>query len=602
MSGAVIQEAGAGEPDAGDVVAAYAVVREWVNRFNLPQVETDEARIEIRGASAALVLLRSAGRMVGVGIDATGDDRMLRRAAGKALSDLTGDPGLARMPIEQRDQIGSRVTLELEVAGAMTPLIASSWADVGRQIRPGLDGVAMRRGDDWVVRFPAHLRAINAGQVASFLPGLLAELEITPGGRDLDEMRAEEGLSIYSFTTIHLAQPTPVASPFTTLRGGRVVAAEEVNAASISQFCNGLVRHLLAHGWERRSAEGEMIGDEPLGMFGSYDPVSGRFMPLVAPPFEQALASYALSHFARTPGVDQQVAQEAAAFAEQILVELADVVRDSEPDPNDDPGASAMIVLAVDELIQNPSVDIRELAGLARTRLWKTFDTQAGGFVPLPGSDGQMIPVPSQLRAMIAAAMARMLLKAEPLPGGALAVRMALDATWLSADQVEQVGLLPWIGWAEMDYAAATSASPPEAAERLATLRSLLWASQVGIGAGRAEPDLIGGFGLAGPFGTQVTAQGIRPAAWLARRAVTATAAEERGEGAAEVGRLLLFGRFLVQLGVREEDGWSYRNPRVAAGGVREAVWDSWQPLPAQALALLTASDILRALGALQGH
>jgi hypothetical protein len=335
-------------------------------------------------------------------------------------------------------------------------------------------------------------------------------------------------------------------------------------------------------------------------MFGSYDPVTARFMPLVAPPFEQALASYSLSHFARTPGVDQQVAQEAAAYAEQILVELADVIPDSEPDPNDDPGASAMIVLAVDEMIQNPSVEIRELASLARTRLWKAFDPQAGGFVPLPGSEGQMIPVPSQLRAAIAAAMARLLLKAEPVPGGASAVRIALDATWLSANQIEQVGLLPWIGWAEMDYAAATGASPLEAEERLSTLRSLLWASQVGAGAGRAEPDLIGGFGLAGPFGTQVTAQGIRPAAWLSRRATIMAGNES--DRASEVGRLLLFGRFLMQLGVRAEDGWSYRSPGVAGGGVREAIWDSWQPLPAQALALLTASDILRSLGALQGH
>jgi hypothetical protein len=585
-------------PEAADVVAAYATARQWLNDFDLRTVESPDSQVSVRGASAVLVMLRSAGRVAGVGMDWTADDRMLRRALGRAFGDLLGDAALARVAPEQRDEIGRRITLELETAGALTPLIAASWDDVGRQIRPGLDGVALRRGDDWVFRFPAHLRSMNATAVAAVLPGLLPDLEIAARDRTLAQLRDEVGLSVYRFSTIHLAQAAPAGAPFTTFRGSRVVAAADVTASSLSNYCGELIRHLGAHRWERRGVDGEVIGDEPLGMFGSYEPVAGRFEMPVAPPFEQALVSYALSHFARTPGVDQEDLQAAASFAEEILLELADVVPDMESDPNDDPAASAMIILAINELIQNPGPAIRDLDAGAKARLRKAFDHQGGGFVPVEGLGGEIVALPSQARALVACAMARLLARGEAAPGGATAVRAALDSAWMSAETAEQVGLLPWIGWAELEYStAATGGMPVEVQARLDAFREMLWRSQLGFAADE-EPDLVGGFALAGPTGTQVTSQGLRPGAWLARRLAVDAGGAERG---VEIGRLLLFARFLMQLAVTEDERWFYQNGRLAVGGVSEAPWDYSQPLAAQALALLTVSDILRAVRAETG-
>ena len=60
-----------------------------------------------------------------------------------------------------------------------------------------------------------------------------------------------------------------------------------------------------------------------------------------------------------------------------------------------------------------------------------------------------------------------------------------------------------------------------------------------------------------------------------------------------------------MQLTVRETSSWSLQNPARALGGVRTALWDSDQPVPAQALGLLTAIETLwsqNALDKLQGN
>ena len=51
-----------------------------------------------------------------------------------------------------------------------------------------------------------------------------------------------------------------------------------------------------------------------------------------------------------------------------------------------------------------------------------------------------------------------------------------------------------------------------------------------------------------------------------------------------------------MQLAVREDDAWACRNPTRAVGGVRAATWDRDQPVGAQALSLLAASETLISL------
>ena len=83
---ALSQEEIAALPDAGDVVSAYMKARHWVTEFQAPSLEDSQSQVELRGATAALIILRSAGRVVGTGVGRTADQHMLRRAGGAALS------------------------------------------------------------------------------------------------------------------------------------------------------------------------------------------------------------------------------------------------------------------------------------------------------------------------------------------------------------------------------------------------------------------------------------------------------------------------------------------------------------------------------------
>ena len=148
----------------------------------------------------------------------------------------------------------------------------------------------------------------------------------------------------------------------------------------------------------------------------------------------------------------------------------------------------------------------------------------------------------------------------------------------------------------------ATVRSPrlPATTARFERFRGLLDESQVRRTDPQAPPDLVGGYALRSAFGSEVTAQGLRPAAWRSRllhvqHGVTGDAL------AVELGRELGFARFLIQSLITADSVWAYRNRARALGGVRTALWDSKQPVPAQGLALMVIGDILRGIRRMEG-
>ena len=59
--------------------------------------------------------------------------------------------------------------------------------------------------------------------------------------------------------------------------------------------------------------------------------------------------------------------------------------------------------------------------------------------------------------------------------------------------------------------------------------------------------------------------------------------------------------RFIMQLAVGDSLVWACPDQRRALGGIRTATWDWDQPVPAQALALVTAAETLWSLDAIAG-
>ncbi len=180
----------------------------------------------------------------------------------------------------------------------------------------------------------------------------------------------------------------------------------------------------------------------------------------------------------------------------------------------------------------------------------------------------------------------------------AVVVREAIDAAWESVPPHRRVSLMPWIGWAEADYAAATG--QPIASGPLCELRDLLDASRLGVTARADAADLTGGVSLDQRRPWLATSQSLRPAAllaWMIRQPALTPPDQTR----LALGRTLQTMRFVMQLAVRDSLAWSCPDPRRALGGIRTATWDCDQPVAAQALALVTVVETLLSLDAVAG-
>jgi len=587
-----------GLPEIADVIAAHRAVRGWVSTFEIPLPEEASARLAIRGAQGACVILRSEGRVVGLGTAIMGGELDVRRAAARAMGDVLSDAAVAGLPEGLRGAMGPQLCVEVEAAGAMIPTVAGSFAEFAARLEPGLDGLAIRRGRQWAARFPAQLRATNsAGRAETLMPGLALELGLTAAG--FRKLLEDGALAFYLFRTIDLAQAAPDAAPLATHRGDTIVEDSSVTKRSIQQFADALALHVLGTrlGGEDGAAPFPAAPDAPLlrGLAGAYQPVADRYDPPVAPPAEQALGALALARHAAAPGVDGSIAREAIDAAAELLRELerpAPSVADHQPGA-DELVAAAVTILAADAL--PPSrVDAR-IAALS--------DAAAAMLARLPEAiepaHAEAARLTAPARAVIAAAWSRRLLRA-PATVEAARVRAAIDAAWEAAAETERVALLPWIGWAEIDWADATG-GPIARAGELEALRALLWASQIRSGEREPARDLLGGFALRSEGITWAGAASTKPGAWLAA-AMRDPRLTPPDAAMPEAARCLRAVRFLMQLSVREELLWSCRRPERAIGGLRSALWDNEQAPAAQAMGLLAAAELLTSLETLESR
>jgi len=615
-----------GLPDAAGVVRAFSTLRGWVNHFDTPRLDDAASKSPIERGTAVCVILRRQGKAIGVGIDGQGntqgDDLMLRRAAGKALNEVMGEPAIQAVTskiVAARQQkqptvdleslqseLGRSLLIELEVAGTLTPLIGKSMDQLARKLEPGLDGVAMRRGSQWVYLFPAQLRLTNQGGDPQ---RLLLSLFINAGlpVKDFADAATKNDISLYRFRTTHLTQTSPDSAAFPTVRGDLVVSESEVTPASIRALADGLVDHLLASRWPDAPDEINPNGiavppqasRQPLGLRGTYRTTIDQFDPLIASPVEQALAAMALGSYAALPQLEQPRHELAFQAFRELMQDLCEV-SPMETDPRDDPASCAMIVLAIST---QPSLlgddSIRRLFDEAAKKVTTSFEP-ALGFVQRTNDGAPPRTVSPHTQAIMAGAMARLLLM--PLDASLKIdqriVRAALDSVWQSLPEPQRIGLLPWIGWGESDWA-ATTGKPLAHTDDLRLLLDALEHSRVGSINRPGPSDLHGGFVLTtGPdegMASLPTDQSLRPAAWMAG-AVGDSRLVPPDEAAAALGRHLQTMRFVMQLSVRESSvGW-LRDPSRALGGIQSALWNSDQAVPAQALGLMAAVDTLKTI------
>jgi hypothetical protein len=584
-------------PAAADVVHAWSVGRRWLDAFSTPDPLEASSSVPLGGAAAACVILRREGRVVGMGVADGEAALMVRRAAGRAMSQLLVDPAIARLPPEVQAEVGRSMTLELEVAGAPEPLLGRTFEQAAAPVEPGVDGVAMRRGEQWEWLFPSQMLIFNtAGDAAHQLPMLAQRLGLTP--RPLEELVRGHGVSVYRFRTIHLAQAEARSPPFQAMRGDVPVGSGDVKREALRRLADDLALHMLGRLWPdppRNEATGIDPPREPLGMMGDYRAAADDYRPLIATPLEQALSSLALSEYAASPGVDATIAARAHEAARTILGDLQRTI-EGEDDPLASTASAGAIVLAM--LAQPATLEDPVLAPLYDGALREVM--RAAGDPPREGDTNDPLErarrSPHTL-ALTAAALAAIFRHAPTEVDGAL-VRSAIDTAWASAEGERRLALVPWIGRAELDHAHAAGTAPA-GARSIRELLARLEAARVGGPQRGGAPDLHGGFIL--PGASTPDAHTARPAAFLAAM-LRDPAITPRDSAAVPLGRHLETMRFILQLSVRPESRWSCRNPRRAAGGIRSAPWDADQPAAAQAMGLLAAAETLRSLEALSGR
>ncbi|MBL9119156.1 MAG: hypothetical protein JNL80_04490 [Phycisphaerae bacterium] len=579
------------EPDVSSCVNAFLAAREWVSMMKAPATSDEASAISLPGVRGIAVMLRFEGRVIGGGEDwpgGVGDDRMLRRAVARAIAEAMGDDLIRNLDPVLRDSSGQRLSIEIDFAGRPEPLLGRTFDDCASRIDRGLDGIALRRGYpgsiSWHVAFPSHLIASNtARSPRGTIERLVRESGLPP--KDLDELSRIEPIGIFRFVSFRLAQSSPTAPPQPRGRGVSRVIDGEVTRASVVSHAMGILRRFSR---ALPPEEGNEAMPKGIGLFGNYSPVRDSYEPLIAPPQDQAFVAWAAAAVAVSPSFTDADRAEARALSLRVLRDFIETTP-TESRPLDTVPAMAGVVCAIELLIQTPDSDgmpppedLLETARLAREKLTERL---------MRGNNINERALASLAAAMTVGTERRMVLAAE--------LRKLLVSLWglpkqdssrdSSRDQF--ISILPWLVLSDTHYARATGEPSVHTTEAHAAMRLLLLV-QAGFSELVSETDLRGGFRLNGERRAGVTSQSLRPGLALAGMLahggfMPAETPEDIQTIATFRERLVALLRFSQELTMTGDLPLFFRNPKRVEGGVREALWDSDQSVPANAMAVL---------------
>lgn len=585
-------------PRAGGAMEAYGAVEGWVRSMAPP---AEPARVDPPGSAGACVTLRLSGVVIGratrMGEDGFTVWRAAREAWSEAAPRLAGPEGLVRdaAAIEDAHDAAQRVTIDLQLAGALVPLPARPLDDLSMELSAGLDGVCARVGDRAEAVFPGTMLATNVhpgSALAASINALgLQRVGIGDPRVSLAAMRRDHGLALYRFGTQHLAQPAPGSPPLFLHRGGRVVSMSEMNPAALCALEDRLVEHLASRKWP---------GEEPFGLLGTYKPWMGAYEDSKpGAPDAQALAALALLRSAIVRAAEPAAARARLALAWSVLADLGEVA-EGEADPSTD-SATLSLLHACSVLLHEAetasggaadawSPELRERA----KRACALGGADAERFNALfAEGDFQAALAPAE-QALVAYAMAldatRPGAPAEARARAEAAVRKLLRDTGAG----DLPNLMPWVGLAELRLAGEGAVAPSAVALRQfreLTQRHTLQPLDVG----ERDRDLTGGIVFTRARAPLPSWQTLRPLSFtcvmLGDERLTS-----QEEAPAELARLLPSLRFLAQLTAGDAEMHMFQSRERALGGVRMSLWDQRMPLETSALGLFTVTDAIEAI------
>ncbi len=503
------------------------------------------------------------------------DDAPLLHALTQAVDD-------ARLRLGSAGRVGepnwTRYTLEIELADPPTPIIGTDYAQAGGEIEPALDGVAVRRGNEWQLAYPSVLQALNAaGAPAETLLSLVMRHGIP--AREFADIPASERVGLYKFQTRRVVQPTVDDEGVEVFRGSRLEpmptpATASVLARNAAQsiarwFANSLI--------VAPSGDPQGAALMALGLRGDYDPAAGVDSPVCAPAAEQALSAYSLARFANIAASDDATRTAARATACSILDALAQV-SEIEGDPLAEKKSMGWILLGADELGSHSATSAAATNLVANAR---------GLIAKAPLTAGDPLD-----QAVTAAALAALDHAGTPaIAHDALIAE--LDRLWTTTPRGDLIGVLDWLILADASLGAIPEAHASLArATRMALARAQLSndPSPQPTSQERIPPDLVGAFALSGIGGRGASGQSARPGHALALM-LSSQELTPRGEQFRARQMQIAIVRFLRQLAYDEVACYLSPDARRTLGAVRTAPWDSRVAVAGNAMALLCLSE-----------
>lgn len=570
-------------PPAPDrAIAAFNQVEPWVRAGRVPE------KAEALAVTGASVILRLDGALIGRGTSAEPD--ALRAAAARAIEEAALRLSAQRDALQAEQAIESwkRITISLELSGALVPFTPATFEDVDAELSPGLEGVGARAGSRVELVFPCTMLVRNttpgdalASAISRACDDPTLAIRSTPAGEP-GAIAQTRALTYYRFRVIHLAQSNPAKTPIFLERGGKFIPQSSLDAASLRAWADGLATNLL----DRCSAGATDAAKGP-AMRGTYWPATGRSEP--AGVIEQVLVARALDRYSQTVARGTALGTRARKVSGGILDALGQSPIGADG-PDSSPASGALWSVA---LAQTEFGAITDWL-VPRGQMWRVcldiLDTAAKDISVVP--DGQ--------RAVVAFALARRAdgnWPGDPADGGSReamksAARRALDAVYAATPPGNLVSQMPWLGWADQYLSGDTIAGAPALRE----MREQVYAHTLTPEtAGPGNDDLTGGIVFTASPTPAPTWQTVRPAAFLAS-ALSDPRLTEPAEVMKEISRLLPVLRFLRQLTADENTAWMCQDLEVARWGVRGAPWDQRQNPEATAMTLITVCETLRSL------
>ncbi len=565
-------------PTPAEAMDAYAAAASWLRGWDDPAGFATPA-------AAVRVSIYERGRLVGESsalAEHAGPDGPLAVATAGAMARARRVvlPRGGAIGDELMAELAADLTLSVELAGPFTPLSVVELLNPAAEIQPGLTGIAARTQAEWAFVFPSELAASGTApgvKLAAMAASLLGEP--TLGVELLTDLAQHRGVSFYRFEVVHVAGVGggvgmgAEGSPVFLTRGNRIVEQNEVTTASLIRFAEGMVGHIAAT---------RIGGDAGLGLMGTINGARGNADPAVAAPMQQALVALALVRLAQTQKMPAATRDRARSLALAIVKDLARV-EPGEFAPAEDGVAAAVLWVVLTELGTTDAPELRALLETCESML---------------AAHAAAVPVERQGTVSDAVLVWALAERAARTGRDREFAERELRSLVRQTPRGGMVGLMPWIGWAELTLAG--DEGPIPSAVVLREARDVVWTHQLTLrDTGAAERDLRGGIVFTAGGLSLPTWNTARPVAFLATMLGDprlTTAQEMPGE----VGRLIDAMRFLQQLSAGEAVCAFSPRPELVRGGIRAAVWDPRQPPEATALTLLAVVELLDSLDTLE--